>query len=190
MAELNYDYLSSLVIRAQNGSTDAFAELYMATCQKQYWFTCQFLKDPCLAQDVLQEVYILALKNIRKLKNPRLFISWLNQINFRTCFDMKEKNYREQNELLLDQPDFTPPRFLEPSEDPVETKSRSRALFDYIKALPRKEMQAVLMKFYNEMTFDEIAYAMDCSTSSVKRYLKKGVESLRKIPGLGRGLFR
>lgn len=187
MAKPDYDYLSSLVIRVQNGSSDAFAELYSATCQKQYWFICQFLRDPCLAQDVLQEVYILALKNIGRLKNPRLFLAWLNQITFRTCFDMKEKNCREQKELLLDKPDFAVLPFLTPPEDPLETKSRNRELFDHIKALPRREMQAIIMKFYNDMTFDEIARAMDCSISSVKRYLKKGVESLRKIPGLGRG---
>ena len=35
MAELDYDYLSSLVKRIQDGDTDAFAELYTATYQKQ-----------------------------------------------------------------------------------------------------------------------------------------------------------
>lgn len=86
MAELDYDYLSSLVKKIQDGDTDAFAELYTATYQKQYWFACRFVKDQYLAQDILQELYILVLKHIKLLKNPELFTSWLNQINFRLCF--------------------------------------------------------------------------------------------------------
>ena len=79
MAELDYEYISGLVKKAQKGNSDAFAEIYAATYQKQYKFTYQYVKDAYLAQDILQEVYILVLKNITKIKNPRLFISWLNQ---------------------------------------------------------------------------------------------------------------
>lgn len=70
--ELDYDYLAKLVERTQMGDSDAFAELYTATYQKQYRFAYQYTKDSYLAQDILQDVYILVLKNIHTLKNPRL----------------------------------------------------------------------------------------------------------------------
>ena len=73
--ELDYDYLAKLVERTQMGDSDAFAELYTATYQKQYRFAYQYTKDSYLAQDILQDVYILVLKNIHTLKNPRLFVS-------------------------------------------------------------------------------------------------------------------
>ena len=85
--DLDYEYLAQLVRKTQKGDSDAFAELYTATYQKQYRFAYQYVKDPYLAQDILQDVYILVLKNIRTLKNPRLFVSWLHQITFRICFD-------------------------------------------------------------------------------------------------------
>ena len=62
--ELDYDYLAKLVERTQMGDSDAFAELYTATYQKQYRFAYQYTKDSYLAQDILQDVYILVLKNI------------------------------------------------------------------------------------------------------------------------------
>lgn len=86
MAELDYDYISTLVSRARTGDSDAFAELYAATYQKEYRFAYNYLKDEYLAQDALQETYILALKNLYTLRDSKLFISWLNQINFRVCF--------------------------------------------------------------------------------------------------------
>lgn len=43
--ELDYDYLAKLVERTQMGDSDAFAELYTATYQKQYRFAYQYTKD-------------------------------------------------------------------------------------------------------------------------------------------------
>ena len=75
MDELDYNYLAELVLKTQRGDSEAFAELYTATYQKQYRFTYRYAKDAYLAQDILQDVYILVLKNINTLKNPRLFVS-------------------------------------------------------------------------------------------------------------------
>ena len=99
MDELDYNYLAELVLKTQRGDSEAFAELYTATYQKQYRFIYRYAKDAYLAQDILQDVYILVLKNINALKNPRLFVSWLNQITFRTCFDVCQKNSRHEEEL-------------------------------------------------------------------------------------------
>ena len=91
MSVLDYQYIAKLVTRTMTGDSDAFAELYAATYQRLYHFAYHYLKDEYLAQDALQETYILVLKNIHSLKNPELFISWLNQICFRICFNMQKK---------------------------------------------------------------------------------------------------
>lgn len=181
MADLDYDYLSDLVRKIQRGDTDAFAEIYAATYQKQYWFACKFLKDPYLAQDILQELYIVVLRQINLLKKPELFTSWLNQINFRLCFDMHEKNSRNQQELCLDDDSRIHAKSSSDFEDPLEIYSRNRELLEQIKALPKKESQSILLKYYHGMSLEEIAFAMDCSRSSVKRYLNKGYEKLREF---------
>lgn len=185
MAELDYDYLAGLVEKAQSGSSDAFAELYAATYQKQYRFTYQYIKDAYLAQDILQEMYILVLKNIKKLKNPRLFISWLNQINFRLCFDMYQKQKllsQELNNSSLGE--ACSEREKNPSpEQQLEHMDTRRDIMDKILSLPPKEAQAIMMKYYNDMKLEEIAYAMDCSRSTVKRYLAQGRETLGELLG-------
>lgn len=71
--ELDYDYLAKLVECTQMGDSDAFAELYTATYQKQYRFVYQYTKDSYLAQDILQDVYILVLKNIHTLEESKTF---------------------------------------------------------------------------------------------------------------------
>lgn len=56
MDELDYNYLAELVLKTQRGDSEAFAELYTATYQKQYRFAYRYAKDAYLAQDILQDV--------------------------------------------------------------------------------------------------------------------------------------
>ena len=72
--ELDYDYIAKLVRKTQAGDSDAFAELYTATYQSQYRFAYQYVKDSYLAQDILQEVYILVLKNLDTEESASLCI--------------------------------------------------------------------------------------------------------------------
>lgn len=183
MAELDYEYLAKLVKKAQKNDSDAFAELYTATYKKQYRFTYQYVKDPYLAQDILQEVYIIVLKNLNTLKNPRLFISWLNQINFRICFNVYQKELRHSQQLGLEE-GFKGSHSAHPStspEDQMQEKARQTELMEQILSLHPKEAQSIIMKFYNDMTIEEIANAMDCSKSTVKRNLAHGKAHLEEL---------
>ena len=100
MKDMNIPYIAGLVIRAQHSDSDAFAELYALTYNKVYNYTRHYLRDDFLAQDAMQEVYILALKNIGKLNDPAVFIAWLNRICFHVCYDMTQKN-RPQNDCQV-----------------------------------------------------------------------------------------
>ena len=100
MSALDYNYVANLVVNAQLGDSNAFAELYAATYQREYHFAYCYLRDEHLAQDALQETYIIALKNISKLKDPMLVIAWLNQINFRVCFQLQKKQQKYDAEMI------------------------------------------------------------------------------------------
>lgn len=182
MEELDYSYLSKLVERTQAGSSDAFAELYAATYKKQYNFAYKYLRDQYLAQDALQEVYILALKNLGRLKESKLFLSWLNQINFRVCFDMASKQKR--NFVELDVPEFETNQVPHPEGSPegrVSSDDEKQYILKKIKELPLNEAQAIMLKYYSEMKLEDIAKAMNCNRSSVKRYLQSGKNRLHGL---------
>ena len=181
--ELDYDYLAKLVERTQMGDSDAFAELYTATYQKQYRFAYQYTKDSYLAQDILQDVYILVLKNIHTLKNPRLFVSWLHQITFRICFDTSQKMKRQEQDIQFDTSDEKIPyhRCVDYS---TESNPEKYAL---TKDTQQQFAQPIIMRYYNNMAIDEIADAMDCSRSTIKRRLHKGQKLLEAKLGKAKG---
>ena len=183
MSNLDYNYIAQLVLKAQRGDSNAFAEFYAATYQKQYRFACTYLKDSYLAQDAVQEIFILAFKNIRKLKEPTLAVAWLNQIAFRVCYNMQKKQKRydeEMNEYNAEGFEANLKANSSPEQDVVEIDEKEYLLTQVMK-LPLSESQAIILKYYKNMKLDEIADVLDISKSSVKRYLKSGREHLASI---------
>ena len=198
MSALDYNYIAELVVSAQGGDSDAFAELYAATYQKQYHFAYSYLKDEYLAQDALQETYIIALKELSKLQDPMLLVAWLNQINFRVCYQLYRKQKRYASEMTdysrsetgrvstssSIQTDFTPPHLVSADNDPADMAVRGDSreyIMNQILKLPFTEAQVIILKFYQNLKHYEIADLMDISRSSVKRYLNSGKKHLATV---------
>ena len=183
MAELDYNYIGELVKRARNGDSDSFAELYAITYKKQYLFSYSYLKDEFLAQDALQETYITALKNLSSLRDPTLFISWLNQINFRVCYLMSSRqnkyNFEMENFVNFEGNESLPSSKGNPEEQIISIDN-SNYIIQQIMALPYSESQVILLHYYKGMKLNEIAYIMDINKSTVKRYLASGKKRLAK----------
>lgn len=183
MSVLDYQYIAKLVTRAMTGDSDAFAELYAATYQRLYHFAYHYLKDEYLAQDALQETYILVLKNIHSLKNPELFISWLNQICFRICFNMQKKNTKHKTELS-DYEASAASQEADPYDNPENQAIRideKEYLIRQVLNLPFTESQVIFLKYYQNMKLEDIAKMLDISRSSVKRYLVSGRRRLKQL---------
>lgn len=181
MESLDYKYLAELVRRTQDGDSNAFAELYATTYQQQYLYSYKYLRDEELAQDALQEAFIHALKNIKKLQNPELFIAWMNRINFRICYDMKKSLRYDRNDYYSDEHLEVMHSQEGRTEEEVVKIDTDEYILKQVMNLPLTESQVILMKYYQELTNDEIAEVMGISRSTVKRYLKSGRERLARM---------
>lgn len=182
MADFNHIHIGQLVEKAQRGDSNAFAELYALTYQHTYNYSAHYLRDTSLAQDALQETYILALRNITGIKDPTLFIAWLNQICFRVCYDMSRKykqEYGENNPELLEI--IKDDMISHNPEQQCESDDEKDRLKKAVSTLPFNEQQVIVMRYYNDMKLEEIADALSCSRSSVKRYLISARERLANM---------
>ena len=180
MATLDYNYVADLVVNAQTGDSDAFAELYAATYQRQYHFAYTYLKDEYLAQDALQETYIIALKNLSKLKDPMLLIAWLNQKRYDAELIDYDSTDEETDSIQTDLAPHMTQRNINPEDLVVRIDSKEYIMNQILK-LPFTESQVVILKYYQELKVGEIARLMDISRSSVNRYLSSGKTHLEKI---------
>ena len=180
MHEPDHNYLASLVVKAQQKDRNAFAELYGLTYKKVYNYAHYYLRDAYLAQDAVQEVYILVLRNIGQLNDPTLFTAWLNQIGFHVCYDLCKKQSSDYD-------DITDPELLDIIEDKnsdtdpencAQNQDETQRLHTAIRSLPANEKQVIVLRYFNELKIDDIAKAMDISRSTAKRYLASGQEHL------------
>lgn len=181
MAEFDYKYIGKLVDFACKGDSNAFAELYGVTYQKQYILSRSFLDDDFLAQDALQETYINALKNLNTLKNSKLFVPWLNQINFRVCCDI----INHQRCISAEDKTFGETEFDVPGRAPVSipksnaiTIDGNEYLLNQITTLQGSEPLVIFLHYFKNIKINEIAYILEVSKSTVKRFLSSGKKHL------------
>ena len=180
MKDPGHGYLADLVVKAQGNDTNAFSELYALTYDKVYNYSRHYLRDSYLAQDAVQEVYILALKKLKNLKDPMLFTAWLNQISFRVCYDICKK--RDSDYGTIDDDFLNSFRDENTSSNPEERAQQNgeqSRLKKAIENLPHLQRTIVIMRFFNDMKLEDIADAMDISLSSVKRYIDAAKQTLR-----------
>lgn len=170
------------MLRAQEGDSDSFAELYLATYQQQFRFSYRYLQDEFLAQDALQETYILALKNLTTLRDPNVFVSWLNQINMRVCFAIYRREKRQELQMerfeLVNALDHEKRGDLDSPEVRALKQDEQERLVKQIMQLPFSESQVIILRYFRGMKLEEVAELMQISLSSVKRYLESGRKKL------------
>lgn len=182
MADYDHAHIAALVKRAQVGNSDAFTELYGLTVNHISNYANRYLKDEHLAQDAVQETYITAFKNLKGIKDPSLFVAWLNQINFHTCYDMCKKNNSAYGFVDHEQLELTRDDNIEHDPEAIyEKNDEINKLRQAIDELPFHERQVIVMRYYNEMRLEEIAKALSISRSTVKRYLQSAKEKLSKL---------
>lgn len=136
-----------------------------------------YLRDPSLAEDAGQDTFIKAYRHLDSLltggKGHEK--AWLMRIAINTCKDYRRSAWFRHLDLR------TPIEGLPEASQPMAEKDQRLA--DGIIGLPRKEKEAVLLFYYQDMSYDEIAEALGISRSSVynrltraKRLLKNTLE--------------
>ncbi|MEG1463217.1 MAG: sigma-70 family RNA polymerase sigma factor, partial [Anaerorhabdus sp.] len=174
--ENSHEDLGKLLVKASQGDTEAFEKLYSATASAQYYLALKHTKDESLAADVVQELYIKLFKYMDKIENPRLFVAYLNRMNYTISMDLVKKYKREiSTDFSESENDFVDPRSIHPKEN-IDQNLVSMALNELDDSL----RDVVVMRYINKMKIDDIAEYLKVSKRTVSRMLSKGIEQLRK----------
>ena len=165
------------VLRAQSGDRAAFDEILKTVQQPLFRYVYRLTGEHALAEDILQEVFIIIYRKIRWLENPKLFRAWAYRIASRETFKRlkREKRWTEQvrDEEILD---AIPVKSAEEIYAPELIKEIPKLLSN---ASPAS--RAVLILHYlDEMSLSETAEVLDISLGTAKSRLAYGLESLRQ----------
>jgi RNA polymerase sigma-70 factor (ECF subfamily) len=152
---------ASLTVRADHRTEIAARALTVARAT-----ALGVLGDPAAAEDVAQEVAIVAIQRARSLKDPRKLDAWLHKIAVRKAIDETRRRKRRA----------TVP--LEPHHDPPDTPAEQA--LHVLAPLPPRQRAALTLRYVHDLPDDAIARALGCRPATVRSLLSRGREALRE----------
>ena len=161
MKNIEQSYLNNLVQKAQQGSSNAFAELTAAVYRRHYSYLLYMLGDDNKVINCLKNVYVQILYDLKSLGKPDLYMPWSARICYRRCFgDDDHKNMNMK----------------------IRTPAGQISLF-LLYTLPLTESQIMIMRYKQKLSVKAIGNILNFDKYVVKRCIKAAVRHLKRIPG-------
>ncbi len=169
-----------LVRRAQAGDTNAFAALVNQHQRFVYNLALRSLGDAREAEDVAQEAFVRAWQALPNFRQHAQFRTWLYRIVFNLCCTHLPRLRRDLSALDADECTEIE---AEPGADPargVELAERRAYLHAQIERLPESYRVLVLLRYQQELSYEEIASIVGTPIGTVKTGLFRARERLRQ----------
>jgi RNA polymerase sigma-70 factor (ECF subfamily) len=170
-----------LVEACQSGEASAFDILVARWEDRIRGAAYRFLGSDEEARDVAQEAFLKAYQAIGTFKKEARFSSWLYQIATNLCRDRLRRR-KTRATVSLEALEESGPVMVETRPGAHERLLEwdlARAVRRAIDELPEEQREVVILKEYQDLTFLEIAQALDVPVSTVKTRLYRGLGQLR-----------
>jgi RNA polymerase sigma-70 factor (ECF subfamily) len=171
-----------LVERALAGDGDAFGEVVRRWERKIYALAYGILGSVEEARDASQETFIAAYRNLQGFRGEAKVSSWLHRIAVNQCVS-RQRRARVRPETGLEElGEAAGESLLSSSDSPArasEAGQRAEAVRRAVASLPQELREVVLLKEFEELTFQEIADALQLPLSTVKSRLYTALRQLR-----------
>jgi len=173
--------LAKIIKAAQKGDSQARQALYLESSKSVYFLAFKILKNKEDAEDITQDVFVTVFEKLAELKQPAAYINWVNQITSNKCLNYlkKKKPMLVDEQDLLDimdedgSVDNTTPEMLYDNE---ETR---RIIMEIIDKLPETQRVSVMLRYYSQLSIEEIAVATDTNEYTVKNRLATARKKIR-----------
>lgn len=158
-------------LAAQRGDSTAFIQIVDAYQRPVYNLCYRMLGDANEAEDAAQETFLRAYTKLNTYNPHHKLSSWLLSIASHYCID----RLRKQRYQIVSWDDLPPWRWLPdsaPQPEEVTLKHESHdTLHDLLERLPADYRAVTILRYWHEMSYDEIARTLNTSVSAIKSRL-------------------
>lgn len=175
-----------LMLAFQKGEKSAFEALLRKHYRNVLNFCYRFLGRRDSAEDITHEVFLKAYQSAAGYQPRARFRTWLYTIARNLCFNELRRKARQMSAFGeagnrdTEHPANPMPEDALTPEDRVLRKERMAAIRAAIAELPENQRMAVILRRYDDFSYEEIAAALDTSEKAVKSLLSRAKEHLRK----------
>ena len=174
----------ALVVRAQGGDRGALGELVRRHQRPLFALCMRYVRDADEAADLVQRAFVRAMTKLGDLREAGLFRSWILRIGAHLSLNHLRDNARfvaddGEAERPAD-PDSSAPL---PPLERLELAEQAAALRDAVRGLPTKQRMTLELRIYEDLSFREIATALEISEGAAKVNFHYAVRKLRTVLG-------
>ncbi|MCC8038777.1 MAG: sigma-70 family RNA polymerase sigma factor [Bacteroidales bacterium] len=187
MQNLNKLADDKLVAAYAQGNNEAFDALFNRHKDRVYSYIFHIVKNRDLAEDIFQETFVKAITTIRqgRYTDSGKFSSWISRIAHNLIIDYYRQE-KAENTVSTDNDDATDilnRRDLadENVEDHLVKRQIMGDVRRIIRALPKSQREVLVMRYYRNMSFKEIAAATGVSINTALGRMRYAILNMRRI---------
>ncbi|UYZ61448.1 RNA polymerase sigma factor [Hymenobacter weizhouensis] len=175
------------LIRAavEQGDEKAYAELMQIYKKPVYHVVLKMVRNPDDAEDLTIEAFAKAFKNLHKFNPEFAFSTWLFRIATNNCIDFIRKNKIKtmsiDSAIKIDNGDEITIDFRDQNLNPQETAIKNQKIEimqHVVSRLPEKYQRLVTLRYFDELSYEEIAQELKAPLGTVKAQLHRARELL------------
>lgn len=176
----------TLAVKAQKGDNEAFAELVDRFQTRIFSFCYQFFREREIATDMAQETFVRAFRYLNKYDPKRKFSTWIYSIAKNICIDEKRKMDRNRTMSLESVSsssviDPEPGQHLKDPSQIFQHLEDKLFLEEAIGELPEKYRAVIILCYFQELPYQEIAEILGLSLNLVKVRIFRAKKQLLDI---------
>ena len=176
--------LAALLARTALADQAAFAALYRLSSAHLFAVALRIVRDRGTAEEILQESYIRVWHNAAGYDAAKSQpLTWLTSIVRNRCLDLVRRRTLDTVSLTRDDGDDEEIEIAADGPTPVELLlqgAAARSVRDCVNALEGAQKQAIALAFYQGLTHAELARHLRQPLGTVKSWIRRGLEHLRR----------
>jgi RNA polymerase sigma-70 factor, ECF subfamily len=167
---------SSLIQKAKSWDLLAFGDLYDTSYDRVYRFLFYRTLDTVATEDLISDVYMKALKGISRFRweSEWEWYSWILQIAYTTLID-STRSHTETSSLdeIVWEPSYTTDM-----DADIDDRDTLRRVLDYMTTLSERDRQIVMMRIWDDLSYDEISHITGESVSNSKKIVSRTLQKI------------
>jgi RNA polymerase sigma-70 factor, ECF subfamily len=179
---------AGVIASCQQGDREAFRLLFEAYKDRVYSVALYFFGgDAAQAADITQQVFLKLFTKITQFRNEAEFTTWLYRLTTNACVDEQRKLRRltqfDESGILAR------PHTGVAQDERYARREQAGRVQAAVAELKPKLRVAILLKYFDDLSYEEMAQALGCSKGTVASRLNRGHKALARRLGPMRGAF-
>ncbi len=170
-----FPIIEKTAVAEKTNKTSKIFEALMAHKEKVFLICLGFSRNPADAEDLTQEVYLKAHKNIDTVKDSESSKYWLFKVTRNTCLDFHRKHKHRRHFPLG--PEHEQPESITP-ESQLVSREQLQSLKAAINQLPKKQREVFILREYGDLTYQEMADVLKINKGTIMSRLIRARRAL------------